>query len=68
MWGCKEMKWKKVVEIYGKEMAAKMKKSKMLRGITMTILPNGELDIPESDIRLAYKDVTGQKIHDLEWD
>lgn len=62
------MIWQEVINEYGEEMAAKMKKSNMLRGITMTILPNGDRDIPESDIRLAYKDVTGQKIHDLEWD
>jgi hypothetical protein len=62
------MIWQEVINEYGKEMAKKMSKSKMLRGITMTILPSGEMDIPESDIRLAYKDVTGQKIHNLEWD
>lgn len=62
------MIWQEVINEYGEEMADKMKKSKMLIGITMTILPSGEMDIPESDIRLAYKDVTGQKIHNLEWD
>jgi hypothetical protein len=62
------MKWEEVIKVYGEEMAKKMSKSKMLRGITITMTDDGKPDIPESDIRLAYKDVTGQKIHDLEWD
>jgi hypothetical protein len=62
------MLWQEVIDKYGKEMAKKMSKSKMLRGITMTMTADGKPDIPESDIYLAWKDVTGKKIHDLEWD
>lgn len=62
------MIWSEVEDKYGKEMADKMKKSQYLFGITCVKRDDGELDIPESDIELAYKDVTGQKIHPYEVD
>ena len=62
------MIWEEVEEKYGKKLADKMKKSKMLCGITMSLRPDGKCDIPEGDIHLAWKDVTGKYIHPLEWD
>jgi len=62
------MLWKEVIKKYGKKMAAKMKKSSYLEGITVSIDKNGKMDIPERDIEIAYKDVTGKKISDAEWD
>lgn len=62
------MIWKEVVQKYGKELADKMKKSSYLNSITVTMTKDGKVDIPERDIYLAYKDVTKQKIHPLEWD
>lgn len=62
------MIWKDVEEQYGMDMANRMKNSKMLTGITVTIQDDGEFDIPERDIELAYRDVTGGYIHPFEWD
>ncbi|GAI09732.1 unnamed protein product [marine sediment metagenome] len=62
------MIWEEVEEKYGKEIADKMKKSKMMCGITMSLRADGKTDIPERDIELAYKDVMGKPIHPLEWD
>jgi len=62
------MIWEEVEKIYGKALAKKMEKSKYLQGITVTMTKEGKTDIPEHDIHLAYKDVTGKKIHPLEWD
>jgi hypothetical protein len=62
------MIWSEVEEKYGKEIADKIKKNRMLRGITITITKNGEPDIPNIDIELAYKDVMGLPMHPMEWD
>lgn len=62
------MIWTDVEKKYGKRLANKMKKSEYLQGITVIAGPNGEADIPERDIDLAYRDVMGKKIHPLEWD
>lgn len=62
------MLWSEVESRYGKRIANKMKHSKYLRGITITLRDDGRMDIPEHDINLAYKDVTGKRIHPLEWD
>ena len=61
------MIWKEVEEAYGKELADKMKESSYLDGITIT-MRDGEADIPESDIHLAFKDTVGRKISPGEWD
>jgi hypothetical protein len=60
--------WKQVEKRFGKKIAAELKTSQYLDGITMTILPSGEFDIPERDIDLAIRDITGQYIHPEEWD
>ena len=60
--------WKDVERKYGKEMAEKMKHSIYLECITCTFTENGEVDIPERDIDLAYRDVTGKPISIFEWD
>lgn len=62
------MIWKEVEKEYGKETADKMKLSKYLKNITLSFTKDGKTDIPESDIRLAYKDVMHISIHPLEWD
>jgi len=62
------MIWKEVVKKYGQEMADKMDKSKYLQGITISHTREGQADIPERDIELAYKDVKGYDIHVHEWD
>ena len=62
------MIWNEVIKKYGKKTADKMKSSKYLKGITLVFTEDGKADIPESDIRLAYKDVIGKPIHPLEWD
>lgn len=54
-------------EVCGKPADA-MKDSKYLECITLTLTENGETDIPERDIELAYRDITGGYIHPLEWD
>lgn len=57
------MIWKEVEKKYGKETADKMKSSKYLQNIILSFTEDGKTDIPESDIRLAYKDVTGKPIY-----
>ena len=60
--------WKEVEEEYGKEVADIMKTSKFLDGITCKLTDSGEMDIPERDIILAYKDINGISIGSWEWD
>ena len=61
------MIWKEVETRFGKEMADAMKHSHYLQGITVS-LKDGEVDYPESDIWLAFKDVMGERIHPFEID
>lgn len=60
------MRWSEVEKKYGKRLAKKMKKH--LTGITVSSYPNGETNFPERDIELAYKEATGKKVHEYEWD
>ena len=62
------MIWEDVEKKYGKELADKMRKSKYLQGITVELTEEGKVDIPEGDIKLAYKDVTGKPIYYEEMD
>ncbi len=62
------MIWEDVELRYGKKLTDKMKKSQYLQGITVKKLPNGEIDIPERDIDLAYRDVKKKPISITEWD
>jgi len=62
------MIWEEVEKQYGNETADKMRNSKYLRGITIELTEDGKIDIPEGDIRLAYKDVMNIPIHFFEWD
>lgn len=59
---------KQVIEQYGQATWDRMCETTWLDGITVKILPNGEHDIPESDISRAYRAVKGEKIDELEWD
>ena len=49
--------WKQIVEKYGVEMATKMGDSGWLDNVMCTVLPSGEIDIPQRDIDLAFKSV-----------
>ena len=62
------MNQKEAEEKYGKETLEKMLKTGWLDGITITRLPNGEIDVPESDYDRAYRALKGEKIHHYEWD
>ena len=53
---------------YGKRLWNKIKRSKWMDGITVSLNENGETDIPECDIERAYRDVTNQKTYSLDWD
>ena len=59
---------KEAEQKYGKEMLEKMRKTGFLDGITVSLLPNGEADVPESDYDRAFRAAQGQKIHPLDWD
>ena len=61
------MIWTEVETKFGKEMADAMKHSQYLQGITVSF-KDGEIDYPESDIWLAFKDVMGEKINYFEID
>ena len=51
---------------YGGKLANQMKRH--IKGATVTIRKDGRLDIPESDICLAYKIVKRKRLHPFEWD
>ena len=57
-----------IIKKYGKRLWNKIKKSEMIRGITITITKDGKEDFPERDIELAIKDLKGEYIHPFEWD
>ena len=61
------MRWKEIEKKYGKKLTRKIRKSKILDGITIS-LKKGEEDIHEIDIELAIKEIKGEKISDSEWD
>ena len=52
---------------YGEELIDKILEGSYLEGCTIAII-NGVEDIPESDIRLAIREMRGEKIGDWEWD
>ena len=56
------------VEIYGKSMLKKMRKTGYLDCVTGIVLPTGETAIPERDYELAYRAATGDRIDSEEWD
>lgn len=64
----KKMIWSDVKKKYGKETADKIRKSPVLRGITVSLREDGKVDIPERDIELAYKDIMGKPIQPWGWD
>ena len=59
---------KKRLEKYGEELLNEISEAGYLDGITVAIDKNGEIDIPESDIRRAIKEHNGKKSGDFEWD
>ena len=57
-----------IIKVYGKKLWNKIKKSAMMRGITVIVREDGKIDIPERDIELAIKEIKGEHISPLEWD
>jgi hypothetical protein len=53
------MIWSEVERKYGKEIADKMRSSQYLKVITVCLTEDGEVDIPESDIRNAFRETLG---------
>jgi hypothetical protein len=62
------MKEKDAIKKYGKEMWQKMLDTGWLDGITVVLCDDGEIDIPESDIEIALKAISGTKIKWYEFD
>jgi hypothetical protein len=60
------MKETEAIRKYGEETYQKM--SKFMGVITVSLDENGEVDIPERDLELAYKQLHGYKMHSFEWD
>jgi len=58
------MLWEEAEKKCGKALAAKMKKH--MAGATCAIRKDGKFDIPEGDVRLAYKAAMGKEVS--EWD
>lgn len=57
-----------VIEKYGKEMWDKMNETGWLDGITVSIDPDGKINIPQSDIDRAYRAANGKYVSHLEMD
>jgi hypothetical protein len=55
---------KEAKEKYGKKIWRKMQK--YLNGITVAVLPDRDIDIPEEDLENAYKELKGEKL--IDWD
>jgi len=62
------MNKKEMFEKYGEKMLNEISEAGYLDGITVSVNKNGEVDIPESDIRMAIREFNGEKIGDFEWD
>ena len=61
------MKVSEIIEKYGEHVWDAMQNSVYLVGITIRI-KDGEIDIPSSDLELAYKHIQGKQIYSWEWD
>lgn len=53
---------------YGKKLIEDILNKGYLEGCTIAINEDGTDDIPETDIKLAIKEINGQKIGNFEWD
>lgn len=62
------MKKEELYKKYGKKLMDKIFNESYLEGCTIMINPDGSEDIPESDIRLAIKQIKGIPISPFEWD
>ena len=60
------MRAKEIFLKYGEEMYNKIIKDEFMRGITLTMYPDGETDIPEEDVERAVRHIKGQRI--VDWD
>jgi len=61
------MKESEAKKKFGKSMWDKMLKTGYLTGITVSA-KDGEMDIPESDLSIAFRAAKGERINNLEWD
>ena len=62
------MKKEELDKKYGKKLVDKIIGEGYLDGCTIKINQDGSEDIPEEDIRLALREMNGEKISDFEWD
>lgn len=62
------MNKKEMFEKYGEKILNEISEAGYLDGITVGVDKNGEVDIPEEDIRRAIRELKGEKIGDFEWD
>ena len=60
------MKESDAIKKYGKEIYKKM--GKFMKDITVSWDKDGETNIPERDLELAYKQLHGYKMNSFEWD
>ncbi len=62
------MKKEDLYKKYGKKLIDNIFNEGYLEGCTIAINKDGIEDIPEIDIKLAIKEINGQKIGNFEWD
>ena len=60
------MRAKEIFLKYGEEMYKKITDDEFMQGITLTMYPDGETDIPEEDVERAVRHIKGQRI--VDWD
>lgn len=60
------MKKQEAIKKYGKETFEKM--GEYMDGITISVDEDGDIDIPDRDLELAYKQLKGYKLNPEEWD
>lgn len=53
---------------YGPKLGKAILNDDWMQGITVTTLPNGEMNIPDSDVERALKHIRGKSISEFEWD
>ena len=62
------MRESEIVAKYGKDFAEKIFNDTYMQCITITMYPDGETNIPESDVLRAVRHIKGEKISSFEWD
>jgi len=59
---------KEILKKYGKKLGNKILKDTYMTGITVTILPDGDYNIPQSDVIRALRHIEDEKFEDGAWD